>query len=70
MRGIRARVLEEVQRCPATSADIADALGMPMHNASATLSYLYRLGVLDRRVVPKPGRGPKPHLYSIRGTPA
>lgn len=67
MRGERARVLEELQRGPATAQDVADALGLSMHNASAVLSYLHSLGVLDRRVIPKAGRGPKPHLYSVRG---
>ena len=63
----RAMILQEVEKTPATSRDIADAIGISSANAAAVLSQLYRSGHLERTLVLEPGRRGRPEaLYRIK----
>jgi len=66
MSSRRSLVLQEVEKGPSTSRDIADAVGISCANAAAVLSQLYHSGHLERTQLPVSGRGRPEALYRIK----
>lgn len=67
MSSRRALILKEIEKTPATSRDIADAVGISCANAAAVLSQLYRSGHLERTLLSEPGRRGRPEaLYRVK----
>lgn len=64
------KVLEQVQRTGGTSAQIAEAMGMPRAAVSAHLASLHSAGCVARERVPQRRAGRPQYRYIVGGSHA